>query len=527
MKREGSFDFAALERRTLFADVTRIAVEGLIPFPESAVKLGSLVYFIGRTDTAGKEIWSTDGTAGGTRRVTDLVRGAAHGVGGTKLFLAGNSVYFAGSDGKTRKGLWRIDGASGGIDFLNGFSAWDQDLLGTSAVFKGKLFFSYKETLWSTAGTPETTKQIKDLGAIRDDGTPIGMTANNKSVYFWLEDYGGDELWRTDGTAKTTRVVTDKLGYASRLIPFGDMLITTRNEPVTSNYTSELVSIDAANAITLLDGADYDLGTGVTDGSAIYVKRQYRVVDGDAEYDVVRHDSKNRTLLYRPGWNAVEPRAVIGGLMIGIRGTSLVSVDTGGAGAFRIRDFQAAMGAEASVEIVDVTLIGTRAYFALWDGEAAVVPQVWTTDGTAAGTFKLGNIDGANLKFEMPWYVKGVDLNGTQLAFTQNEIYAVRPTTSVNGKVFQDANANRKRDSKEKFLRGGRVFIDLDGDGAYDLGEPTGRSSSSGSYSILDLPAGTYTLRFLPPSGKIATGSAGFQIKVNAGQTLTYSFGAR
>lgn len=516
-----------LEPRTHLAAVTTLSPQGIRVSAEGGAKLGSLVYFIGKTPELGIELWTTDGTKAGTKLFVDLAKGDVNGVGSSQLFRAGNYLYFAGSDGKQRSGLWRTDGTIAGTVFLNSFSGWEEDstMLTSTAAFRDRLYFVYKNTLWSSEGTSESTKQIKDLGAIRSNGTPLNLVATSAAVYFWIRG-DNDELWRTDGTAKTTRPVATTFGLAwdtKKVIVAGDRLISLGAD---ASGHGGLVSIDSNNVIRLIDERKYDITWGVFDGAAVYGQRFRRNVDGDPEYTVVRNDLKNYTTLYSPGTTSFEPRVVLGGLVMGVRGAAFVSVDTGGAGAYRIRDFENALGADADVEILDTALVGTRVYFSLWDSNQVALPQVWSTDGTSAGTFKLGDVQ-ASLRFKLPPYVGGVDLNGTQIIFTQSAIYAVKPTTSVNGTVFVDANANQKRDAGEAALRGARIYIDLDKDGVYDLGEPTGRSSSSGSFSILDLPSGSYTLRFAPPGAYKSTGPTARSISVTANKTISFTLGAK
>jgi subtilase family serine protease len=79
------------------------------------------------------------------------------------------------------------------------------------------------------------------------------------------------------------------------------------------------------------------------------------------------------------------------------------------------------------------------------------------------------------------------------------------------GSVFNDANKNGKLDSTEKGLAGWTVYIDANHNGKLDSGEVSTTTNSSGYWSIMSLPAGTYQVRIVPKSGwKLTDPSAGF-----------------
>ena len=65
----------------------------------------------------------------------------------------------------------------------------------------------------------------------------------------------------------------------------------------------------------------------------------------------------------------------------------------------------------------------------------------------------------------------------------------------ITGTAFVDSDGNGIRDAGEPGLEGVYVYADLDGDDRPDLGEPGAFSNDEGSYSINFPGAGTYTLR--------------------------------
>src|SRR5262249_21368578 len=71
------------------------------------------VSFFSATDPQhGGELWRTDGTAGGTYRLTDLCPGSCSSGAAPAAFL-GDSLLFVAGDGDRQGELWRTDGIPG------------------------------------------------------------------------------------------------------------------------------------------------------------------------------------------------------------------------------------------------------------------------------------------------------------------------------------------------------------------------------------------------------------------------------
>ena len=79
----------------------------------------------------------------------------------------------------------------------------------------GTLFFSANDgkhgfELWRSDGTARGTRMVKDINPGTGWSDVFGLTAFNRIVYFTADDgVHGAELWRSDGTARGTRMVKD------------------------------------------------------------------------------------------------------------------------------------------------------------------------------------------------------------------------------------------------------------------------------------------------------------------------------
>jgi hypothetical protein len=98
-------------------------------------------------------------------------------------------------------------------------------------------------------------------------------------------------------------------------------------------------------------------------------------------------------------------------------------------------------------------------------------------------------------------------------------------TGTIAGFVWNDADADRLRESGEAMLAGWRVFIDGDGDHTYDEGEISTLTDSSGRY-LLTVAPGEYRVYEVVQSGWRRTTSGYHPISMQAGQSYTHkSFG--
>jgi hypothetical protein len=89
-------------------------------------------------------------------------------------------------------------------------------------------------------------------------------------------------------------------------------------------------------------------------------------------------------------------------------------------------------------------------------------------------------------------------------------------TGSVSGAVFYDFNYNGTRDASEGGLADRVVYADLNNNDQVDAGEPSVTTDAQGSYTLSNLPAGTYGVRQVIVSGWYQSSPGS-----NAPQTVT------
>ncbi len=180
---------------------------GLGSDPENLVRAGSRIFFTADDGETGRELWVTDGSYRGTRRVADLTPGPGSS-SPRNLVAVGDAIYFFAAHG-TADGLYRSDGTPGGTVLVSDLAGVSQarDLL---AATNGRLFFAaFTEAagteLWTSQGTAETTHLVADLRPGPRGSSPQRLKGLGDRVIFAADDgIAGLEPWRSDGTPEGT-----------------------------------------------------------------------------------------------------------------------------------------------------------------------------------------------------------------------------------------------------------------------------------------------------------------------------------
>lgn len=237
--------------------------------PQGFCAIGNTVYFTAN-DGNGIELWKSDGTAGGTAEVIDLDTRVVGGskIGGLSpggpLIPFNGKVYFPGEAGNSDTELYSSDGTSGGTGLVkdikvggNGSSPsnfivfnnvlyfqaagqmWKTDgtaggtlMVSTEAfngpvIFKNKIYFNnqYPGALCSSDGT--TTTVLKDsVGSISGANNDYLFTLYNKSIP--TPPYVLPYFYKSDGTAAGTVRIPYYVGASASFNVIGNKMYTTR-----------------------------------------------------------------------------------------------------------------------------------------------------------------------------------------------------------------------------------------------------------------------------------------------------------
>lgn len=185
-------------------------------FAEGFVRMNGFVYFFARSDIhSNPDLWKTDGTREGTERVAFLFNQT------NPLKVVGNTLYWTeySADDKLMW-LYKSDGTQEGTHVVYTFHQdWDNFecfgsneivAIGSTVYFAAEGLFSNKGVeLWKSNGTLSSTKIVKDIRGGTRSSCPENLLVLGKTIYFSVGGVGGPatELWKSNGTAGgTTRV---------------------------------------------------------------------------------------------------------------------------------------------------------------------------------------------------------------------------------------------------------------------------------------------------------------------------------
>ncbi|MFY0522696.1 hypothetical protein ACN28I_05655 [Archangium gephyra] len=227
--------------------------------------VGSTLYFVspGPSPRVVDELWRTDGTPEGTRRVLPRVSNPRH-------FLAYRErLYFVTDSADFSSVSWmRTDGTPEGTELVKAFRPVLRELYTAANAFTvvdGEIYFQGDDgqgvELWTSRGTASDTRLVQDIVPATGSSEPRQTTVVDGTLYFTADDgLRGQELWRTDGSAAGTRLVREftpgpNPTWFQRLIPFGSRLALTHADPDMSFTRGSLwVSDGTAGGTHLLRG---------------------------------------------------------------------------------------------------------------------------------------------------------------------------------------------------------------------------------------------------------------------------------
>lgn len=314
--------------------------------------------------------WISDGTQSGTKQYAFNVKDDANGSGG----VLGNKIYFAGIDATHGSELWITDGTAAGTNLVQDIEAGSGNSTPDNFfLYKGDLYFTANTTalgreLYRISGTNGTVSLFKDInpgtGSSFSSSAPIVFFTNNNLLYFTANDgVHGDELWVSDGTAANTRMLADitsgitdtKFGQFTHL----------GNEVIFSVVTAGTSSLDLWK----------------TDGTTTSLVKSFNVPNSGLSFQWFLTFNN---LIYFDGTDVAT-------------GTELWSTD--GTTTAMVKDINP--GANAGVPNSSFPLLFNsviiNGHFIFQATTSTNGSELWTSDGTTAGTVLLKDINpGAN-----------------------------------------------------------------------------------------------------------------------------------
>lgn len=176
-------------------------------------ELNGAYYFFSSPTRDNFELWTSDGTAAGTSVVTEMVippEFASYEP--AEMISAGGLLYFRIGqiypDDSSSTDLWQSDGTAAGTRKVRDFDE-ERDQVSSLTKLKGKVYFAVdlgmtgpgaNPSLWKSNGTELGTKIVKSI-------SPEVMTAVGSRLFVFADDGTGMALWKSRGTPSTTTKV--------------------------------------------------------------------------------------------------------------------------------------------------------------------------------------------------------------------------------------------------------------------------------------------------------------------------------
>lgn len=382
--------------------------------------VGNRVFFVAH-DSAGEELWTSDGTATGTSRVADLWPGAGDSQP-INLFAWKGHLYFQATPRERVLALYKTDGTAASTVELKSWEGYTGDSIpgglepinvGDSLVFRVEPLSGGVE-MWRTDGTVAGTRILEPLRPDATQSSQVGLRnvgILNDQVFFLASDDGvTSSLWKSNGTAVGTSRVRRFEGASAYFFftegtagqRVGSQLFFV---PDNGLHQAELWKTDGTEAGTVRV-KDFATGPGEYGNVSNLVELGGALVFATGIYEPVRlwrsdGTEAGTTQLIPPGASGdfimEETRLTKLGSQVLFfaqdeeENNALWTTDGTSAGTRRIELFTP--GEEADYAYVDEVVAGEGAiYFEvnLYSGETQEqIVQLWKSDGTEAGTVPL------------------------------------------------------------------------------------------------------------------------------------------
>jgi ELWxxDGT repeat protein len=398
------------------------------------------LYFAASDDTAGVELWRTDGTTGGTQQVIDLRPGAANGFP-QGIRESNGKLYFSGYDTGTGSKAFISDGTAATTSLLV-----DTDPTATGGFFGppmpaaftpftgGRTLFTAADPtngqeLWITNGTPAGTSRVKDIHPGEQSSIPVGITVYNGVAYFFADDkftsddgvtgYYDRELFRSDGTEAGTYRVKDinpgPVGSTGgNLATFNNNIYFTADDGTSVNLWKSN-GTDAGTVKVSAHGGTFS-NTPVAAGNNLF----YIAAPESVGNELYKTDGTTAGLVkdINPTGDSVPLSFLPVGDKLyfsaddGTHGRELWVTDGTEAGTVMVKDV---VPGDASGGPDELTAAGGAIFFTaiVNNPDFSVKTSLWKTDGTEAGTVKLFEEPGVSFGYA----ITNLTVFGNQLLF--------------------------------------------------------------------------------------------------------------
>jgi ELWxxDGT repeat protein len=457
-------------------------LEPSLSYRQPIAALGERVFFNAKSPKFGHELWTSDGTAKGTKQLIDAQRGPESS---SPMFLTpvADRLIYATSTGFSPSQVWTSNGTRKGTIPLTAAGPYQHEFNTDGS----RLFFtssSIDSSLWVTNGTTSGTRELPIPG-----NTPLNVVEGTLqmvgSTAFFANSRRAEryELWRSDGTPQGTTIV-----HAFPVLPFNDperpKLFTAVGDSIcfffersaflrlwlsdgTTEGTVEVpINFNPGNHFRLVSAVPFDSGRFLFLADAQNGGMKWWVSDGTTGGTRIL---KDLALSPVPDYlrGRVHEHVRIGGILYMVIGTAehgreLWRTDGTTQGTYMVADI---MPGQDGSNPEHLQVFGGRIYFAASDPVRG--RELWCRDGTPAGTTLLSEvmpgdrssnpdmlcIAGSKLFFAAENPVAGYELHVLDLPLLNGSASSIASKSAIHGSGAETGQGALVLESDEDLLR--------------------------------------------------------------------------
>ena len=478
-------------------------------FQADLVTVGSKIYFIASSQAGGRELWYTDGTPAGTGSFD--IRAGAEDSDPEGLTAYGTLLFFSANDGVHGREPYYINSTINTPTLISDLNP------GAGSSNPGRIYFTWPvivfaaddgvhgTELFISNGTPAGTTLLKDIGPGALGSNPLDAILGASRLFFTAQDpiTSIKSVWKSDGTAAGTVKVAD--------LPDGFGFITDHPSIafLNGNYLFRYSSTTAGSEWYASDGTAggtgifKDIAPGANGGFGAFFGliggSPPRVIFGgrttaEGEEPWASDGTSANTVMLAdlaPGAASSNPQLVYLDTTVVYFAAYTVSAGQEVFGIFKTDGTASGTTLIGVLPTGDRTdfiyygwvpsfpKIGERLYISLSEDEHGT--ELWTTDGTAAGTALVTDLNPGS------WGSSAQNLAafGDKLFFSANPGDGPRPYisdgTAAGTQMLADLTGGRWGAPPQPLgVVGGWLLFDADGATGRELyrtdGTPAGTS---------------------------------------------------
>jgi ELWxxDGT repeat protein len=360
------------------------------------------LYFLSLLPDQTIEPWVSDGTSVGTFRLSTIPNIAQDPIGVSSLGRAGSYAVFAANTSDTGRELWRIDPSNGSVARVSDIAPGTNSGLspnevfgsvGSTAVFVASATGDSTMSLWRTDGTAAGTYAIASLTPFQALTTLFFGSGTNGSILFFAGSPATD-LWATDGSITGTVKLASGVSSDAVREFGGHYYFSTSAASPAQVWTSDGTAV-TTRMLAQIPGSVSGISSGIAgDANQVFVRSMTSTLTGTV-YRIDRASSQ-LTALLNYSFSAIA--AYGNGVFAFARGKlyfdnedpqngrEIWTSDGTVAGTTLLKDIAAESQTQSS-NPADFVSFNSQLFFTADDGIAG--REVWHSDGTSQGTMLL------------------------------------------------------------------------------------------------------------------------------------------